>query len=157
MQYWKVISGVLFAALALGYATNILKTFQGWGIAGSVDGISHHIAHTPYTPRSRPAPIIRLYARMRAHAYTRRRRRSTPAPRSNAATYRVVLTGLLDDRRAPGCGWSSRQARAEHDCRLAQLRCQCCQTPSCLHCALSPSLFGWVKRGSRVLRPSCCC
>ena len=24
-QYWKVISGVLFAALALGYATNILK------------------------------------------------------------------------------------------------------------------------------------
>ena len=24
-QYWKAISGVLFAALALGYATNIFK------------------------------------------------------------------------------------------------------------------------------------
>ena len=27
-QYWKVISGVLFAALALGYATNILKKLR---------------------------------------------------------------------------------------------------------------------------------
>ena len=27
-QYWKVISGVLFAALALGYTTNILKKFR---------------------------------------------------------------------------------------------------------------------------------
>ena len=27
-QYWKVISGVLFAALALGYATNILKQLR---------------------------------------------------------------------------------------------------------------------------------
>ena len=28
-QYWKVISGVLFAALALGYETNILKITCG--------------------------------------------------------------------------------------------------------------------------------
>ena len=27
-QYWKVISGILFAALALGYATNILKKLR---------------------------------------------------------------------------------------------------------------------------------
>ena len=38
-QYWKVISGVLFAALALGYATNILKQLRRVPLAREVPGI----------------------------------------------------------------------------------------------------------------------